>query len=289
MSFLKLSNVSKQYVSGKTITPVLKNINLEIENGEFIAIVGFSGSGKSTLIQMVAGLLKPTQGEITLRGERIEGPGPDLGIVFQNYSLLPWLSVEGNVAIAVNQRYPDWTKDKRMAHVAKYIQLVNLTPARHKRPSELSGGMRQRVSVARALALNPEILLLDEPLSALDALTRGSLQKEIENIWEQEKKTALMITNDVDEGIILADKIIPLTPGPNAELGPHFIIDLPRPRVIAELNHNPHYKKIRNEITQYLIKVGQKGKSKSVDTHWRLPDITPAEIPQGVTPNEIAS
>ncbi len=255
--FLELRNVTKSYGSGAQRVDVLQNINLTVEEGEFIAIVGFTGSGKTTLISLIAGLIAPDEGEILLKGEKISGPGPDRGVVFQNYSLLPWLSVAGNVDMAVKQVFPKMSKSERNEHVARYIGMVNLSQALHKKPSELSGGMRQRVSVARALAMDPEILLLDEPLSALDALTRGSLQIEIERIWRESKKTVVLITNDVDEGILLADRVIPLKPGPRATLGTEFPIGFARPRDKAAINANPDFKKERNAINSYLMEIGK--------------------------------
>jgi nitrate/nitrite transport system ATP-binding protein len=260
MAFLELKAVGKGYGSNGSRTEVLRDINLEIEKGEFVAIVGYSGAGKTTLISMIAGLTRPDVGTITLDGQTVTEPGPDRGVVFQNYSLLPWLSVEENIALAVDQVFPDWSKDKRRAHVATYIAMVNLTPARHKRPHELSGGMRQRVSVARALAMDPEVLLLDEPLSALDALTRATLQDEIERIWEDNHKTVVMITNDVDEGILLADRIVPLSAGPGATLGPSVRVDLPRPRDRKALNHDARFKTIRGKVISYLLGAGGKSR-----------------------------
>jgi nitrate/nitrite transport system ATP-binding protein len=256
-AFLELRNVSKSYGQGANRVEVLKNINLTIGEGEFIAIVGFTGSGKTTLINLIAGLTEPDEGEILLKGKPITGPGPDRGVVFQNYSLLPWLSVAGNVDMAVKQVFPKISRNERSKHVAHFIGMVNLSHALHKKPAELSGGMRQRVSVARALAMDPEILLLDEPLSALDALTRGSLQMEIERIWRESKKTVLLITNDVDEGILLADRVIPLKPGPRATLGTGFPIGFKRPRDKATINADPNFKKERNAINSYLMEIGK--------------------------------
>src|ERR1041385_3211822 len=210
MAFLELTNVSKSY----GCSAVLRDINLSIEKGEFVAIVGYSGAGKTTFISLLAGLIKADAGSITLNDLEITAPGPDRGIVFQNYSLLPWLTVYENIYIAVHQVFPNWADAKKQQHTEKFIAMVNLTPAREKRPAELSGGMRQRVSVARALAMDPQILLLDEPLGALDALTRATLQDEISRIWRENQKTVVMITNEPDEGIYLADRIIPLTAAP---------------------------------------------------------------------------
>src|SRR5436305_5267667 len=255
MAFLELKTVSKSYGAR---SEVLKDINLEIERGEFVAIVGYSGTGKTTLISLIAGLIKPDAGTIALNDLEITDPGPDRGIVFQNYSLLPWLSVFENIYLAVDQVFCNWAPARKQQHTEKYIAMVNLTPARDKRPGELSGGMRQRVSVARALAMDPQILLLDEPLGALDALTRSTLQDEIENIWERDKKTVVLITNDVDEGILLADRIIPLSAGPGATLGPAVTVDLARPRDRKAINHEPRFKAIRNEVITYLTGPGKR-------------------------------
>src|SRR5882724_3381085 len=258
MAFLEIKNVSKGFDVNSGRTQVLRDINLSIEKGEFVVIVGYSGAGKTTLISLIAGLLKPDTGTLALNDLEITEPGPDRGVVFQNYSLLPWLSVTENIFLAVDQVFPNWAPVKKLQHTEKYIDMVNLTPARDKRPSELSGGMRQRVSVARALAMDPQILLLDEPLSALDALTRATLQDEIERIWEQDKKTVVLITNDVDEGILLADRIIPLTAGPAATLGPSFTVDIPRLRNRKAVNHEPRYREIRRDIINFLLGEGAK-------------------------------
>lgn len=250
---LELIQVSKGFGSCGAGSEILTNINLTINEGEFVAIVGFTGSGKSTLVKMIAGLLSPDQGKILFNGEPVSRPSKDRGIIFQNYSLLPWLTVKQNVMLAVNAVYPQWDAKQRDEHTRKYIEMVHLGPAIHKRPAELSGGMRQRVSVARTLAMNPALLLMDEPLSALDAITRASLQQEIVNIWSENRTTALLITNDVDEGIFMADRIIPLTPGPGATLGPAFNINLERPRDKTALNDNPEFIKVRNGIVEYLL------------------------------------
>lgn len=279
MAFLELKNVSKRFGS----TEVLKDINLSIEKGEFVAIVGYSGAGKTTFISLIAGLLRPDAGSITLNDLEITSPGPDRGIVFQNYSLLPWLTVYENIYLAVDQVFPNWAPAKKQQQAEKFIGMVNLTPAREKRPIELSGGMRQRVSVARALAMDPQILLLDEPLSALDALTRATLQDEISRIWSDNHKTVVLITNDPDEGILLADRVIPLSAGPGATLGPSFTIDIPRPRDRKAINHDPRYKEIRRDIIDWLL--ASKGERKvAVTKKLVLPDIEPEDlsIPRGV-------
>lgn len=279
MSFLELKEVSKGFGEGDKRVSVLDRIDLKVDEGEFVAILGFSGTGKTTLISLIAGLLKPDQGEVILKGKRIEDPGPDRGIVFQNYALLPWFNVYENVALAVNHLFPDWPEEKRKAHVEKYIEMVNLTSAKHKRPAELSGGMKQRVSVARALAMNPEILLLDEPLSALDALTRGTLQSEIEKIWSQDQKTVVMITNDIDEAILLADRILPLKPGAEgASLGPAFEVSLPRPRDKKKFNTEDEYKRLRNEITRYFLDLQSLKRLEQSLEELVLPDLKPVSL-----------
>src|SRR5881394_893758 len=272
MPFLELKNVSKSFGPSGARSDVLKDINLAIDKGEFVAIVGFSGAGKTTLISLIAGLLKADSGTVTLNDLEIIGPGPDRGIVFQNYSLLPWLTVYENIHLAVDQVHPNWSAAKKQQHVERHINMVNLTPAREKRPGELSGGMRQRVSVARALAIDPQILLLDEPLSALDALTRATLQDEIVRIWETDKKTVVLITNDVDEGILLADRIIPLSAGPNATLGPSIPVNISRPRDRTAINHDSRYKQIRREVIGFLLGEGG-NKRPTIRRKLVLPDI----------------
>ena len=277
MAFLELNHVSKGFGPSGNRSEVLRDLNLQIEKGEFVAIVGFSGAGKTTLISMIAGLLRPDQGSINLNDLEISEPGPDRGVVFQNYSLLPWLSVYENIFLAVDQVFKNWAPAKKQQHVEKYIDMVSLTPARDKKPGELSGGMRQRVSVARALAMDPQILLLDEPLSALDALTRATLQDEISRIWQQDKKTVVLITNDPDEGILLADRIIPLSAGPGATLGPAITIDIPRPRNRKEINHHPRFKEIRKEIIAYLLD-SRVNRNATVTRKFILPDIEPEDL-----------
>ncbi|MDX8126722.1 MULTISPECIES: nitrate ABC transporter ATP-binding protein [Methylomonas] len=272
---VELKNVCKSYGEGKDKTSILRDINLDIREGEFIAIVGFSGSGKTTLVSMIAGLIHADSGELLKQGQPITEPGPDRGVVFQNYSLMPWLTVYENVALAVDAIFKDWTPEQRRAHTEKYVKMVNLGRAMDKKPAELSGGMRQRVNVARALAANPDILLLDEPLSALDALTRGNLQDEILQIWEQDKKTVILITNDVDEAIYMADRVIPLNPGPDASFGPSFTVNLERPRDRTALNHNDEFKRLRAEITRYLMNIGMEKAQADAGDKLKLPDVRP--------------
>ena len=277
MAYLEIKGVSKGFGPAKARTEVLHDLHLEVEQGEFVAIIGYSGAGKTTLMSLILGLQFPDEGTVTLKGQRITGPGPDRGIVFQNYSLLPWLTVFENVALAVDQIFPDWTPEQRRVHTEKYLAMVNLTPALKKIPSELSGGMRQRVSVARALAMQPEILLLDEPLSALDALTRANLQDEINRICQEEKKTVILITNDPDEAILLADRVIPLTAGPRATLGPSIPVTIPRPRLRTEIGTNYDFKQTRIEVVDYLLKATDQKKT-AMTMKLVLPDLIPEDL-----------
>jgi nitrate/nitrite transport system ATP-binding protein len=277
MAYLELNNIYKSYDQGDGETEVLSNINLKIEEGEFVAIVGFTGSGKTTLVNLINGLLEPTSGDVLFKGKPVSGTSHERGVIFQNYSLLPWLTVGQNIFMAVKEAFPKKRKSELNDIVANYVEMVSLTPAINKRPKELSGGMRQRVAVARALAMKPEMIIMDEPLGALDALTRGNLQDEILNIWGKDKRTALLITNDVDEGIYMADRIIPLRPGPNATLGPEFKIDLDRPRDKTEMNDSESFKKTRNSIIEYLMDIGNERKSEAIQ-EYVLPDLTPKDF-----------
>lgn len=277
MPLIEIKGASKGYGLPGNRSEVLKDINLSVEEGEFVVIVGYSGSGKSTLINLISGLVKPDTGEALIEGKKITEPGPDRGLVFQNYSLLPWLTVEENIALAVDEVFKDWTPEQRKAHVAKYIAMVKLTPAAHKLPKELSGGMRQRVSVARTLAMNPKVLLMDEPLSALDALTRATLQDEISEIWQNNKTTVIWITNDPDEAILVADKVIPLLPTAPATLGEPMIIDLDRPRDRRTINHDPKFKKLRTQLITTLLDAKGRTKSKT-SLKLTLPDILPEDL-----------
>lgn len=274
MTILELSDISKSYGQGKSRNDVLANVNLKVKEGEFIAIVGFSGAGKTTLISLLAGLAKPDSGAVLFNGKEVTGPGPERGVVFQSYSLMPWLTVDANVSLAVDSVFKTKSRTERQEIVSRYVGMVGLTHAKDRKPAELSGGMRQRVAVARALAMQPDVLLMDEPLSALDALTRSKLQDEFSAISEQEKKTIILVTNDVDEAILLADRIIPLTPGPNATLGPSFDVALPRPRDRAEMNSDAEFIRLRAAVTAYLMDVGA-GRQTSAGRIIELPNVVP--------------
>jgi nitrate/nitrite transport system ATP-binding protein len=278
MPILSLQGVTKSYAAANgDVTRVLAGIDLDVREGEFIAVLGFSGAGKTTLISAIAGLIEPDAGQILLRGEPVTGPGRDRGLVFQSYSLFPWLNVEANVALAVDAVHKDKTKAERAALVRQKVELVGLGHAMDRKPSQLSGGMRQRVSVARALAMEPEILLLDEPLSALDALTRAKLQREIDRIREEEKRTIILITNDVDEALLLADRVAVLTPAPAARIGRIYDVDVARPRDREAVNEDAHFQALRKEIVSYLASLnaesGTIGESE-VD----LPNVTPLDL-----------
>jgi nitrate/nitrite transport system ATP-binding protein len=270
MSILKFENVTKSYGEGLHKVDILKNIDLEVQEGEFLVLLGFSGTGKTTLINLMAGLEKPTAGKVTFKDTEITGPGPERGVIFQNYSLMPWLTVAGNVQLALDSVFPKMPKAEKAEKVAHFVKMVGLGHAMARRPAELSGGMRQRVNVARALAMNPEVLLLDEPLSALDALTRANLADEIEHIWNADKKTCVLITNDVDEAIVLADRIIALNP--DGTLGEEFSVDIPRPRDRTEMNNHDGFKTLRADVTKYLM---DKGIASKVEGTRLLPDVTP--------------
>ncbi|MFC4291091.1 ABC transporter ATP-binding protein [Sphingorhabdus arenilitoris] len=276
-NILSLSNVSKSFNDGKSVSHVLDRVSLDVEEGEFIAILGFSGAGKTTLINCIAGLEEADSGEVRVKGEVCTGPGKDRGLVFQSYSLFPWLSVEANVAMAVESVHKDKSKDEQAALIKQKIELVGLSHAMDRKPAQLSGGMRQRVSVARALAMEPEILLMDEPLSALDALTRAKLQDEIDRIREEEKRTIVLVTNDVDEALLLADRVAVMTPAPAATIGQIFDVNLARPRSRAMFNESEDYKALRNKIVGYLDALNQGQKAEASD-FGDLPNVTPLDL-----------
>jgi nitrate/nitrite transport system ATP-binding protein len=272
MSVLELQGVSAGYGSALARTEVLKEIDLAVEEGELLAVLGFSGTGKTTLISLLAGLRKPDKGKVLFKGKPVTGPGPERGVVFQSYALMPWLTVWDNIALSVDAVHKRASKSERKMLTDKYMSMVGLSHARDRRPAELSGGMRQRVSVARALAMQPEVLLLDEPLSALDALTRAKLQDEFADIRSETNATMVLITNDVDEAILLADRIVPLNP--DGTLGPMYRVELPRPRDRVALNHDATYHHLRAEITHYLMEAGAL-REKAHEGGATLPNVVP--------------
>ncbi|ADB18739.1 ABC transporter related protein [Pirellula staleyi DSM 6068] len=276
---LSLQHVSKGYGAGIARREVLHDVSLDVRRGEMVAIVGYSGSGKSTLVSLLAGLTQPDVGQVLFDGAAVSEPGPERGVVFQNYSLLPWLSALDNVLLAVSQVTPGKSTADRRDRAMHYLELVNLAHAKDRKPAQLSGGMRQRVALARALAMDPQVLLLDEPLGALDALTRGELQKELQQIFLRENKTIVLITNHVDEALMLADRIVPLSPGPSATLGTSVEVALARPRNLAELAHDPTFVQLRAEITQTLVDSKRKAPSSQQRQGISAPKYQPRQLP----------
>ncbi len=264
-AFLEVDHIDKVYPlkdGGEYIA--LKNIDLTIQKGEFVSLIGHSGCGKSTLLNMISGLEKPSMGGVILEGREITGPGPDRMMVFQNYSLLPWKTVRDNIALAVNRVFKDLPQSERRDIVEQHIDLVNLRHAADKRPKELSGGMKQRVAIARALAIRPKMLLLDEPFGALDALTRGNLQEQLMKICEETQITAVMVTHDVDEALLLSDRIVMLTNGPEAHIGQILTVPIPRPRKRLEVVNHPSYYSLRGEMIYFLNQQKRAKKRKTV-------------------------
>ncbi len=250
-SFLKVENLSKSYRADAP--PVFEGINFEIERGEFVCIIGHSGCGKTTILNVLAGLEEPTGGNAIMLGKYIKGPSLERGVVFQGHALMPWMTVLQNVCFAVKSKFPDWSKAKISEHAMKYLAMVGLVNAEDKKPSELSGGMKQRVGIARAFAIEPKMLLLDEPFGALDALTRGVIQDELLKICSETNQTVFMITHDVDEAILLSDKILLMSNGPNARIAEIVINTLPKGRQRAHLHHDAMYYPMRNYLVDFLV------------------------------------
>ena len=235
----------------------IENISIDIEPNTFVSIIGPSGCGKSTLLNMIAGLSDISSGQILLNNRPIHGPGPDRGMVFQNYALMPWMSVEENIRFAVETVYPKLPPKQMTRRIKENIQLVGLEGAQKKHPHQLSGGMRQRVGIARALAIDPQILLMDEPFGALDALTRGFLQSEVERIWEQQRKTVIMITHSIEEALLLSDRIVMMTRGPAARVDEILEVPFPRPRNRETIDQHPAYHALKSEMERHLFRETQ--------------------------------
>ena len=248
--FLVIDSVYKSYPNGYK---ALDNVNLTVAEGEFITLIGHSGCGKSTLLNMVSGFNTPSEGSVTINGERITKPGPDRMVVFQGYALLPWRTVFENVYIAVNAVFPEKSKVEKNAIVNDHLAMVGLTEAADKRPPQISGGMKQRVSIARALAIRPKVLILDEPFGALDAITKEELQEELLKIWTDHRCTVLMITHDIDEALFLADRLVMMTNGPAATIGEVLEIPFPRPRDRVQMMEDPEYYNLRNYALDFLF------------------------------------
>lgn len=251
-AFLSIRDVSKVYPTPEGSYTVLEDVNLTVDEGEFICVIGHSGCGKSTLLNMVAGFTTPTGGEVTLQQKRIAEPGPDRMMVFQNYSLLPWLSAYENVFLAVDAVYSDKPLAEKKNLVREYLHMVGLSEAADKRPKQLSGGMKQRVAIARALATHPQVLILDEPFGALDAITKEELQEELLKIWREHRVTVLMITHDIDEALFLADRLVMMTNGPHAKIGEVLEIPFSRPRDRAKIMDDQRYYDLRNYALDFL-------------------------------------
>jgi nitrate/nitrite transport system ATP-binding protein len=253
--FLSVEGLCKVYPSDRAekAVPVFEDIHFNIDKGEFVCIIGHSGCGKSTILNVLAGLEEASAGVVIMDAKEVKGPSLDRGVVFQSHALMPWMSVLANVAFAVKSRWPQWPASKVNEHSSKYLEMVGLGHAKLKKPAELSGGMKQRVGIARAFAIEPKMLLLDEPFGALDALTRGTIQDELMNIVRDTNQTVFMITHDVDEAILLADKVILMSNGPLAKIAEIVEITLPRNRTRSEIHHDPQFYRIRNHLVDFLV------------------------------------
>src|SRR3989442_3641785 len=254
MAFIDVSSVSKAFTTDRTVRCVLEDVTLSVDLGEFVSIVGFMGCGKSTLLSIIAGLMRPDEGDVRCGGELVRGVRPKTGIVFQNYSLLPWLSALENVQLAVASALPMWPRERQATQARWYLGKVGLAHAAHRRPSQLSGGMRQRVAIARALATEPDVLFLDDPFGALDALTRANLQQELAQLCSAEERpvTTIMITNSVEEALLLSDRIVPMTRAPRATLGRPVGVAMARPRTPAQLLHDEDAVRVRTHVVESL-------------------------------------
>jgi len=249
MSLLQVQNLAKRYGA----TTIFERVNFEIGKGEFVCIIGHSGCGKTTILNVLAGLETASEGIVVMNNREVAGPSLERGVVFQGHALMPWLSVMSNIAFAVKSRWPDWNRIQVQTHCQKFIDMVGLTGAEHKKPSQLSGGMKQRVGIARAFAIQPKMLLLDEPFGALDALTRGVIQDELVSICAATHQTIFMITHDVDEAILLSDRILLMSNGPDACIAEVVENTLPRPRERHSIHHDPQYYRVRNHLVDFLI------------------------------------
>jgi nitrate ABC transporter ATP-binding subunit len=251
--FLVIDQASKAYPTPNGPYTVLDNIDLTVFESEFVCLIGHSGCGKSTLLDMVSGFRKPTSGEVRLQGKMISRPGPDRMVVFQNYALLPWKTAFENIYLGVQAVYPEKSKKEKTEIVRSHLALVGLEEAANKRPGQLSGGMKQRVSIARALSIRPQVLILDEPFGALDAITKEELQEELLKIWSEYKITVLMITHDIDEALFLADRVVMMTNGPAAQIGEIMDVPFTRPRDRTQLMEDPRYYTLRNHALDFLF------------------------------------
>ena len=253
-ALISIEGLGKTYpAAGGGSTLVFEDVWFAVERGEFVCVIGHSGCGKTTILNALAGLETPSAGSIIVSGQEVTGPSLDRAVIFQSHALLPWMTVEGNIAFAVKSRWPKWSREQIRARTRQFIALVGLAGSERKKPAQLSGGMKQRVGIARALSIDPKILLMDEPFSALDALTRGTLQDEVLRICAETRQTVFMITHDVDEAIMLADKIVLMTNGPRARIAEIVVNTLPRERSRHDLHRHPHYYRIRNHLIEFLV------------------------------------
>ncbi len=250
--YLELDSLSKVYPTANGPFTVMEDINLTVQEGEFVCLIGHSGCGKTTLLNMVSGFAQPTTGEVRLQGQRITRPGPERMVVFQNYALLPWKTAFENVYLAVDAVQPDQPRRKKLEIVREHLAMVGLEEAMHKKPGQLSGGMKQRVAIARALSIRPQVLILDEPFGALDAITKEELQEELLKIWTEHQVTVMMITHDIDEALFLADRIVMMTNGPHARIGEVMTVPFARPRDRARIMEDPYYYTLRNQALDFL-------------------------------------
>ncbi|GGC03801.1 nitrate ABC transporter ATP-binding protein [Marinobacterium zhoushanense] len=274
---LELTGVSIEFPTPKGPFKALDNVNLKIEKGEFVSLIGHSGCGKSTVLNIVAGLHKATTGGVVLEGKEVDEPGPERAVVFQNHSLLPWLSAYENVELAVKQVFKGQKSRAEMkSWIEHNLELVHMTHAMHKRPDEISGGMKQRVGIARALAMEPQVLLMDEPFGALDALTRAHLQDSLMEIQKDLNNTVIMITHDVDEAVLLSDRIVMMTNGPAATVGEILKVELPRPRDRIALADDPQYNHYRHEVLSFLYE--KQRKVEDIDQHRTVKKVEEAAV-----------
>jgi nitrate/nitrite transport system ATP-binding protein len=251
---ISVEGIARRFAgAGGEAQVVFKDVHFTVDRGEFVCLIGHSGCGKTTILNILAGLDQADAGAVLVDGREVTGPSLDRAVIFQSHALMPWLSVMANIAFAVKSRWPGWTRTQIAARCQEYIDIVGLTGAEHKKPAQLSGGMKQRVGIARALAIAPKMLLMDEPFSALDALTRGVLQDEVLRICADTQQSVFMITHDVDEAILLADRIVLMTNGPNAKVAEIVVNTLPRQRSRHDIHKHPHYYRIRNHIIDFLV------------------------------------
>ncbi len=278
-AFLTVENLNKRY--SETGPPVFDHVSFGINKGEFVCIIGHSGCGKTTILNVLAGLEEPTEGVVIMDQREVKGPSLDRGVVFQSHALMPWFTVLGNVTFAVRSRWPDWNRKKAEAYAQRFIEMVGLKGAEHKKPSELSGGMKQRVGIARAFSIEPKMLLMDEPFGALDALTRGVVQDELLKICSATNQTVFMITHDVDEAILLADKIFLMSNGPRARIAEIVVNTMPKSRTRETMHHDPQFYRIRNHLVDFLVNRSKRIQTESESSQQTMPLVVRPGMEEG--------